>query len=200
MVALLATTIIIIGALSIFRHLETNYQHRIEQVTQTLQKENVDQKAILEKQLKHIQTDNETLKKQNADLQKQVSIKKQQQAALAAAAVSNSQAAQSGSGARVASSGNCAAYTGLLAQYDWNVSIAAAVMQAESGCNPSASSPTCDHGLMQINCVHAAAVGGNLALLDDPATNVRVAYQVYSGAGWSAWTTFTSGAYLRYLS
>lgn len=96
--------------------------------------------------------------------------------------------------------GSCEAYRGLVTQYDWPINTAMAIMHAESNCNPIASSPTCDHGLMQINCVHRAAVGGDLALLNDPATNVRVAYAIYAAAGgWTPWTTYTSGAYLRYL-
>lgn len=134
--------------------------------------------------MQQLKQQNQDLQKQNQDLQGQLSAKKAAQAVLAS---------------QVASSGNCAAYEPLVAQYGWNTQVAMAIMHAESGCNPTASSPTCDHGLMQINCVHAAAVGGDLALLNDPATNIRVAYQVYSGAGWSAWTTYTSGAYLRYM-
>lgn len=99
----------------------------------------------------------------------------------------------------VSGGGNCESYRSLLADYNWDVRTAMAVMRAESGCNSSAVSHTCDSGLMQINCVHRAKVGGNLELLKDPATNIRVAYAIYSGAGgWSPWVAYTSGAYLRY--
>lgn len=138
--------------------------------------------------------------KQINDLKKQVSLKRQKQAELARLA--SAEATQSLATPQVASytaAGNCAAYEPLLKQYAWNVSIALAVMHAESHCNTTATSPTCDHGLMQVNCVHSNLVSGNLALLNDPATNIKVAYEVYQGAGWSAWTTYTSGAYLSYL-
>jgi soluble lytic murein transglycosylase-like protein len=187
------TTIIF---LAVFHHQATNYQKAINQTTTQLQQKRDRDINDLKLKLQKSEQDNQSKDKQIQDLQQQVSVKKQQQEAARLAAA---QAAQSAPSSQVASSGNCAAYEPLVAQYGWNVSVAMAVMQAESGCNPTASSPTCDHGLMQINCVHAAAVGGNLSLLNDPATNIRVAFAVYSGAGWSAWTTYTSGAYTRYL-
>lgn len=144
-----------------------------------------------------LQKQNEDLQKKNSDLNSQLQSKaaeKQRLASLAKAQAQTAPVSLSGG-----NSGNCEAYRGLVSQYNWSVSTAMAVMHAESGCNPTASSPTCDHGLMQINCVHRAAVGGDLSLLNDPATNIKVAFAVYSGAGWSAWTTYTSGAYLRYL-
>ncbi len=148
-----------------------------------------------ELQLKNTQIQQEQQK--NTDLQKQLQSKKDTAQKVASA---QAQAQVTAPVAVASAGGNCEAYRGIVAQYNWNVSTAMAVMRAESGCNPTATSPTCDHGLMQINCVHAAAVGGDLTLLNDPATNVRVAFAVYSGAGgWSPWTTFTSGAYLRYL-
>lgn len=128
----------------------------------------------------------------NIDLQKQLQTKKENEAKIA-------QAPQPPKAPVVTSAGNCEAYRGLVSQYAWDVRVAMAVMQAESGCRPDAVSSTCDRGLMQINCVHSAKVGGNLALLNDPATNIRVAFQVYSGAGWRAWTVYKTGAYLKYL-
>jgi soluble lytic murein transglycosylase-like protein len=89
--------------------------------------------------------------------------------------------------------GGCSQYAGLVSQYAWNVTVALAVMKAESGCNPLALSPTADRGLMQVNAVHAAKVGGDLSRLYDPATNIRVAFQVYSGAGWKAWSVCNRG-------
>lgn len=93
----------------------------------------------------------------------------------------------------------CEAYRSILAQYDWNVNTALAVMQAESGCRPAVVSSTCDHGLMQINCIHSDLVGGDLSKLNDPATNIRIAYSLYRERGWLPWTAYTSGAYLKYL-
>lgn len=199
MAVLIVAVLTITSVLAYFHNLNTGFQNRIQQITRQLEQEKADQRHQLELQLQKVQQDNKSKDQQIQDLQKQVSIKKAKAAADLAAAQAAQQAAQSAPQAQVASSGNCAAYAPLVAQYGWNTQVAMAVMKAESGCNPTASSPTCDHGLMQINCVHAAAVGGNLALLNDPATNIRVAFAVYSGAGWSAWTTYTSGAYLRYM-
>lgn len=42
---------------------------------------------------------------------------------------------------------------------------------------------------MQVNSVHADRVGGNLAALLDPVTNIKVAYEIYSEQGWCPWTT-----------
>lgn len=181
--------------LAYVHNLNTSYQKHIQTTTQQLEDQKAQQRIESDKKLHELEQQNQQKDKQIQDLQQQVSLKKAQQAAALAAA----QAPQSRPSTQVASSGNCEAYRGLVSQYAWNTSIAMAVMHAESGCNPTASSPTCDHGLMQINCVHSAAVGGNLALLNDPATNIRVAFAVYSGAGWSAWTTYTSGAYLRFM-
>ena len=58
---------------------------------------------------------------------------------------------------------------------------------------------TKDWGIMQVNSCHSAMVGGNLQLLLDADTNVRIGKQIKDGSGWSAWTTFRSGAYKRYL-
>lgn len=129
------------------------------------------------------------LQQQKADLEKQLQSKREAQARLAVATVA----------APTGGSGNCAAYTGLVAQYDWDSRVALAVMKAESGCNPSAASPACDSGLMQINCVHIAKVGGNLAALKDPATNIKVAYQIYSAQGWNPWVVYQTGAYRKFL-
>ena len=88
----------------------------------------------------------------------------------------------------------CAAYVPLLAQYDWNISVMAAVMQAESNCNPNAVNPTNydgvgDYGLMQL---HGQEIF-------DPAQNIAHAYSIWTRQGYHAWSTYNSGAYLRYL-
>ena len=93
----------------------------------------------------------------------------------------------------------CSHYQNLFNQYDWNVSVAMAICQAESSGDPSQLSATCDRGLMQVNCVHADMVGGNLSALYDPATNIAVAYRIYKAGGWLPWTTYTSGRYLAFL-
>lgn len=99
----------------------------------------------------------------------------------------------------------CETYRSLVSKYDWDANVALAVMQAESGCNPSGPpSSTCDRGLMQINCVHADMVS-NLDDLYDPATNISVAYKVYlgrkqqTGNGWQAWNAYKDGKHLKFL-
>ena len=94
----------------------------------------------------------------------------------------------------------CSLYAGLVGQYDWDTSVAMAIMQAESGCNPSIVSPPnsdglSDFGLMQLH---------GLRILD-PAQNIAQAYQIYLSRskwdtnGWNAWSTYNNGKYLNYL-
>jgi uncharacterized protein YxeA len=93
---------------------------------------------------------------------------------------------------------NCTAYQGLVAQYDWPVHTAMAIMQAESGCRAVTPDNAAinydgipDYGLFQLHGINVT----------DPAENVRIAYEVkYLGAGrsFTPWNTYTSGAYLGY--
>lgn len=87
--------------------------------------------------------------------------------------------------------------------YNWNVKVAYAICEAESGGNPNATgyntNGSTDMGLMQVNSIHADMVSGDLQSLYDPATNVRIAYAIYQSAGWRAWSTFLNGAYTKYL-
>lgn len=84
----------------------------------------------------------------------------------------------------------------------------AAVMGAESGYDPNAENYCCV-GLMQIN---AMAHKGKMGIpadetearkwLKNPHNNVRVAYQIWQGAGGSFapdWEAFTNGSYRRFL-
>jgi hypothetical protein len=64
------------------------------------------------------------------------------------------------------------------------------IMNAEgTGGNPTRISPTCDYGLMQINCCHADKVGGDLSQLLIPEVNIRVAYAIWQDQNWYPWTT-----------
>lgn len=90
--------------------------------------------------------------------------------------------------ANIATNG-CTSYDALFRQYDWNVSLAEAICQAESGGDPGAISPTNDYGLMQLH---------DLAVFD-PAQNIALAYVKYQTQGWGAWTTYNTDAYSRYL-
>jgi LysM repeat protein len=68
--------------------------------------------------------------------------------------------------------------------------IAAEIAEAESGGRQYALSPTDDRGYWQINAGHGALS------TYDPYGNARAAIEISSdGTNWSAWTTYTSGAY-----
>lgn len=131
----------------------------------------------------------EKIKQQNLEQQKKIEdLQKQAQARAVAKAAALLAAYKTP---------NCAAYRGLVAQYDWNVNTAMAVMQAESGCRAITPSNADlnydgvpDYGLFQLH-------GMNIT---DPAENVRIAYTVkYKTQGWGAWNAYKSGAYLAYL-
>jgi hypothetical protein len=69
--------------------------------------------------------------------------------------------------------------------------IAAEIAMAESGGRQYATGPAGEEGYWQIN-----PVNGSLATYDAYG-NARAAIVLsYNGADWSAWTTYTSGAYL----
>lgn len=142
-----------------------------------------------ELQLKNQQLEQERQKRLELEKQNE-ELKKQQQAKAAAKEAARLAALKSP---------QCAVYRDLVAQYDWPVQTAMAVMQAESGCRaitPDNSAANydhvADHGLFQL---HGIAV-------TDPAENVRIAYSLkYVGAGrsFSPWVAYTTGAYLQYL-
>lgn len=78
--------------------------------------------------------------------------------------------------------------------------MAAAIAMAESGGNPNAqnsanSNGTIDRGLFQINSVHGAQSTFDLA------SNIRAAIQISNnGSNWQPWSTFSNGAYRRFLT
>lgn len=88
--------------------------------------------------------------------------------------------------------------------------IAAAVALAESGGNPSSYNGTGadnSYGLWQINMIGSLGPARrqqfglqNSSQLFDPLTNAKAAVAISNnGANWGPWTTFTSGAYKKYL-
>lgn len=83
----------------------------------------------------------------------------------------------------------CEKYRPLVEKYfpPQEVNNALLTMQKESSCRSDAYSSTNDYGLMQINAVHADMVNGDLNALYEPETNVRVAYQIFTGRNWNAW-------------
>jgi hypothetical protein len=91
-----------------------------------------------------------------------------------------------------------------------DLNIAVAVALAESGGNPSAHNPKPpddSYGLWQINMLGSMGPARRKQYklsknedLYDPATNARVAYGIFKGSGWSAWTTYTRGTYKKYMT
>ena len=112
--------------------------------------------------------------------------------------------------AHAAATPNCAQYANLVAKYAWNVATALAVMRAESGCDPNAynganSDGSNDAGLFQVNSIHVRSGLITDAGRYDPSTNIAAAYKIYqdrsarAGDGWTAWSTYTSGRYKRWM-
>lgn len=97
-------------------------------------------------------------------------------------------------------SGPCDHYRPLIESYDWPADIMLAIMQAESGCNPTARNTantdgSTDTGLLQINSIH----GIDPEALLNPTANVRAAYRIYQSQGLKAWSVYNNGKYRRYL-
>jgi hypothetical protein len=82
------------------------------------------------------------------------------------------------------------------------VGVGIGIVGAESHGNPNAtnhnSNGSTDYGLWQINSVHQSLLAGHN--WRDPQQNTDMAYAVWKGAGWNAWTTFRTGAYKQYTS
>lgn len=163
--------------LKIERDKQHNLQLKIDSTEKQLQKQQdeLDRKDDTNDKLKK---ENEQLKK---DLQAKAEAKRQAQVAAAQQQVSKPAVSAS-------LPVGCEHYRDLVQRYFGSqTDNAMLTMQKESGCNPQALSSTADRGLFQINQVHSAKVGGNLAALYDPETNVRIAKQIYDGRGWTAW-------------
>jgi hypothetical protein len=62
------------------------------------------------------------------------------------------------------------------------------------------SNGTLDWGYFQINTVHLERPGLNLRDLLDCEANIDFAYQLYQERGFAPWSTYNSGAYLKFLS
>lgn len=171
------------GQIKMERSNSQQLQLKIDSVEKQLEQKNLEQEQIKQ--------ENEKLK---AEVQAKAELKRKQEIAKAEEAERARQAsvAISAGGASYSGGGNCESYRGLVSQYGWNVSVALAVMKAESGCNPQAVNRTDNHGvcmgsfgLFQISC-H----GGQIF---DPAQNVAAAWAKYSARGWQPWGVCTSG-------
>lgn len=80
-----------------------------------------------------------------------------------------------------------------------NPEIMIAIAKAESGMNPSAvnknTNGSVDLGLFQINSIH----GYDELSLFDAKKNIKAASEVYDKQGLRAWSSFTNGAYKKFL-
>lgn len=144
-----------------------------------------------EQKLLEEQKSNDKLKKENKELEAdlQAKLKRKEQERIAQA----QQVTKPAVSVSRAGGGNCDAYRGLVAQYDWDVSTMMRIMTAESGCNPTNHNHADNHrsclgsyGLFQIGCVH----GYSVAYLSEPANNIASAYKIYKSQGYTAWTTY----------
>lgn len=138
----------------------------------------------------------------NAELQKQLQAKAAAKAAQVAAAKAAADALavkQRQATLVFQTTPQCSTYQSMVAQYDWPVQTAMAIMRAESGCRAITPSNAAinydgvpDYGLFQLHGMDVT----------DPAENIRLAYTVkYVGAGrsFTPWSTYNSGAYRSYL-
>lgn len=124
----------------------------------------------------------------------------------AAAAASNSSSGGGGEGTGSSGAEASGSYTFSQLEQLWTSAggnpqyraIAAAIAMAESSGNPLAtdhdSNGTVDRGLWQINSTHGSLSTYNVM------QNARAAVQISNnGTNWSPWTTFTTGAYLKFM-
>lgn len=98
----------------------------------------------------------------------------------------------------------CEPFHEILEKYDWDASVMAAIMRAESGCNTGAIgdtwvisglyAPSC--GLFQIRTL---AGRPDCESLKDPSTNIEWAYKIYKGQGLAAWSVYSNGEFKKYL-
>lgn len=90
-----------------------------------------------------------------------------------------------------------------------NPQVMAAIAMAESGGNPKAHNPVPpdnSYGLWQVNMLGAMGparrkeygISSNDALYN-PAINARAAAKILKGQGLTAWSTYTNGAYKKYM-
>lgn len=89
-----------------------------------------------------------------------------------------------------------------IAQYDWDVDTAYAVMMAESNASSTVVNWQDNHkgcvgsyGLFQVACIHVE----DPEKLKDPDYNIDVAYNIYRESGWSPWGAYNNKSYLTYL-
>lgn len=87
----------------------------------------------------------------------------------------------------------------------WDCKTALAVAKAESGLrcdaqNVNKGTNSLDAGLFQINSVHLKKAGWKIADLLDCKKNTDMAYEIYKGSGWVAWSAYTNKSYKRFIN
>lgn len=86
---------------------------------------------------------------------------------------------------------------------DWDCKTAIAIAKAESGMRCDAqnvnTNGSVDLGYFQVNSVHLKKGWKAIDLLDCR-KNVDYAYELYEAQGFSPWTAYKSGAYLKHLN
>jgi len=131
----------------------------------------------LREQNKQLQEKNKQLNKELKDAQT-AKLQRQEQARVESARLAAMQRVRSSAG------GTCEQYRPLFSQYSWNIEIALAVCQAESGGDPNIVSATNDFGLMQLHNIP----------IKDPAQNIAYAYnEKYLKGGWGHWSVCNNG-------
>ena len=84
-----------------------------------------------------------------------------------------------------------------------NCRMAIAIMKAESNGDNTAfntnTNGTIDVGLFQINSVHFNTEGCSLQEVTTVDGNIDCAYSIFKKSGWSAWSSFNSGAVNKFI-
>lgn len=181
--AFIAAVIIAIPTAAAFQN-RTNQIESERQDKSRLQLDVKKKDSELEKlkiQTKESEAEKLRIQQENEQLKKDLQAKRERTAEeqrLAAAQASKPAAVS------VGISGNCETYRPLVQKYFGAATASAMItMQKESGCNPTAVSPTNDHGLFQLN--------GQPVY--DPEANIRIAYAKFvsprrgTNPNWSAW-------------
>jgi TolA-binding protein len=147
------------------------------------------QNRELREQIQKLQQDIQQLNKELKDAQA-AKIQRQEEARVESARLASVRRVRSFTG------GTCAQYQPLISQYSWNIEIAVAVCNAESGGVASKNHADDNHkiclgsrGLFQIGCDSTA----NFDAMFDPAANIAQAYNLYANRGWKPWSVCTNG-------
>jgi hypothetical protein len=77
------------------------------------------------------------------------------------------------------------------AAFPEDVATAFRIVECESRWDPSAVSPTNDHGLFQINAIHLQPGGAGYGMDPyNPVENITIARRLYDESGWRPWVCY----------